>query len=81
MEYKVVEKGKGFLEIELDDKTTAGVLVSELNDSGVDAASFEPHPLFVGTRIRINAKDGEKALKAAITSLEKKITSLKKSVL
>lgn len=81
VEYKVVEKTKDGLEVELDDKTIAAALVSELNDRGVDAASYDPHPLFPAARIIIKSKSGEKDLKAAVSGLEKNVASLKKSVL
>lgn len=80
MECKIVEKGKDVIEVELDDKTMAVVLTSELNEQGVDAACYDPHPLFPAIRIKINSKTAEKDLKAAVSSLEKKVSELKKSV-
>ena len=81
MQYTVVEKTKGLLEVELDDKTMASILFSELTGSGVDAENYEPHPLFPVTRLKIKSANPEKDLKAAVASTEKKVAKLKKTVL
>jgi DNA-directed RNA polymerase subunit L len=77
---KVIEKGKDVLEVELDDKTIANLVVSELSGAGVDAACYEPHPLFPAMRIKIKSKTAEKDLKSAVVSLEKKVSELKKTL-
>lgn len=78
MDYKVVEKDKGVLEIELDDKTLLNALLSVLRESKADAYTYDPHPLIPGFRLHIESKDPEGDLRKALSSLDKVVADLEK---
>ena len=80
MEYKVVEKGKDFIEIEVTDKALPNALLSILHEMGVDAYAYEPHPLRPGYRLRVNGVDPEKKLKQAVDKLLKDWDGFRKSL-
>ena len=71
MEMKIVENKKDVLEIEFYDKTLPNVLMKQLNADGVDAYVYEKHPLFPGYRLNVKASDPMKALKKALSAVEK----------
>ncbi|MFH0861354.1 MAG: hypothetical protein V1921_09150 [Candidatus Altiarchaeota archaeon] len=66
MECKIIENEKNKLVIESDDKTLLSVLSSELKSMGVDAYSYDPHPLIKGYRLSIEASNPSAVLKKAM---------------
>lgn len=69
MIYKIIEKKKDSLEIEFYSKSIPHALASTLSESGVDAYTYEPHPLIPGFRLKIEAPNPEAALKKAVSKL------------
>ncbi len=80
MEFKFVERKKGSVEIEFDEKEVAIALEGVLVDNGVDAYTYEPHPLKEGFRLHVEAKDAKAELKKAVTQLGKEWGAFKKAV-
>ncbi|MFH1404269.1 MAG: hypothetical protein ABIH11_08380 [Candidatus Altiarchaeota archaeon] len=80
MEFKIVEKKKGVLEAEFDEKEVAVMLANELSKKGVDAYWYDPHPLLASFRLHIADDDAEAALKAAVTALGKDWSAFRKAV-
>ena len=80
MDVSFIEKKKGVLELEFDNKTLPNALAGALTDMGVDAYVYEPHPLKVGFRLHLEAADAMKELKSAVDSVEKDWKALGKLV-
>ena len=80
MDYKVVEKGKDYIEVELTDKALPNALLPILDGAGIDAYAYEPHPLKPGYRLHITADNPEKELKKAVDTLLKDWKSFGKAV-
>ena len=70
MEVKTIEKKKGILEIEFDDKVLPNALLNVLLTNKVDAYAYEPHPLLPEYRLRIEAKNPTKELQNALKTVE-----------
>ncbi|HDH41254.1 MAG TPA: hypothetical protein ENG12_02460 [Candidatus Altiarchaeales archaeon] len=71
MEIKFIQKKKGVVELEFDDKTLPNALVGVLSEMGVDAYVYDPHPLIPGYRLHVEAPDAMKELKSAMNRVEK----------
>ncbi len=70
MEIKFIEKKKGVLELEFDNKTLPNALAGALTEDGVDAYFYTPHPLTNAHRLHIDADDPMEALKSALSKVE-----------
>jgi len=81
MEFKFVEKKKGVVEVEFDEKEIPICLAAILARSGVDAYWYEPHPLMPGVRLHLEADDAMKELKKAVGDLGGEWSEFKKLVL
>jgi len=81
MEFKFVEKKKGSVEVEFDEKEIPVSLASILTGNGVDAYWYEPHPLMAGVRLHINSDDAMKDFKKAVNDLSGEWGEFKKLVL
>ena len=79
MEFKVIEKKKNLVEIEFDEKDIAIALVGVLSNNGVDAYTYEPHPLIRGFRAHIEADDAMGELKKAISGMGSDWTQFRKA--
>ncbi|RLI92512.1 MAG: hypothetical protein DRO89_02005 [Candidatus Altiarchaeales archaeon] len=80
MEIKFIQKKKGVIELEFDDKTLPNALVGVLSERGIDAYVYDPHPLMPGYRLHVEAPDAMKELKSALNQVEKKWKSFHKLV-
>ena len=80
MEFKFVEKKKGVVEVEFNEKDIPICLASTLVKNGVDAYWYEPHPLMPGVRLHIEAEDAMKEFKGAVSDLTKEWDSFRKIV-
>ncbi|MCX6695726.1 MAG: hypothetical protein NTU61_05475 [Candidatus Altiarchaeota archaeon] len=80
MEFKFVEKKKGVVEIEFDEKEIPICLASTLVRNGVDAYWYEPHPLIPGIRLHVKAGDAMKEFKSAVKDLNDEWSGFKKLV-
>ncbi|HHQ44924.1 MAG TPA: hypothetical protein ENN13_02165 [Candidatus Altiarchaeales archaeon] len=67
MDVRFIKKEKDVVEIEFSEKEVPQALISILNEMGVDAYTYEPHPLMPGFRLHIESDDAladfQKALK------------------
>jgi len=81
MDFKFVEKKKGVVEVEFDDKDIPICLASTLVKNGVDAYWYEPHPLMDGVRLHVESDDAFKDFKAAVNDLSKEWDAFKKLAL
>jgi DNA-directed RNA polymerase subunit L len=80
MEFKIVEKKKDKVEVEMDDKDLGMALVGALLGNGVDAYGYEPHPLKKGFRVHVASDDAPAQLKKAASSLGSDWSEFKKAV-
>jgi DNA-directed RNA polymerase subunit L len=80
MDYKVVDKGKNFVEVEVSDKALPNAILPILHDEGVDAYAYDPHPLKLGYRLRITADNPERELRKAVDRLSKDWKGFRKAV-
>lgn len=80
MEFTFVEKKKGVVELEFDEKEIPICLASTLVKNGVDAYWYEPHPLMGGIRLHIQADDALKEFKAALKDLDGEWGEFKKAL-
>ncbi len=80
MEFKFVEKKKGTLEMEFDEREMPVALTGMLLRNGVDAYWYEPHPLKAGVRLHVDADDAQAELKRAVKDLEQDWSQLRKAV-
>ncbi|MBD3389317.1 MAG: hypothetical protein GF416_09475 [Candidatus Altiarchaeales archaeon] len=71
MEFEFLEKKKGVVEVKFDEKEVAVALSKLLQDSGVDAYWYEPHPLYKDVRLHVEGDDAMADLKKAVTGLDK----------
>jgi DNA-directed RNA polymerase subunit L len=80
MEVNVVVKKKDELELEFTEKEVPIALVSVLQDAGVDAYWYEPHPLKEGFRIHVSGESAMEDVKKAIKNLESDVSQLQKAI-
>jgi DNA-directed RNA polymerase subunit L len=80
MEFKFVEKKKDTVVLEFDEKEIPLALTGVLLKNEVDAYWYEPHPLKVGFRLRIDAPDAQKELKKAVSGLDEEWSQFRKAV-
>ncbi len=80
MKFKIVEKKKDGIELEFSEKEIPIALVGSLQNAGVDAYWYEPHPLKEGFRVHIDSQDPMEDLKKAVKTLDADIGSLRKAV-
>jgi DNA-directed RNA polymerase subunit L len=71
MEIKFIQKKKGVVQLEFDDKVLPNALVEVLSQKGVDAYVYEPHPLMPYYGLHVEASDAMKELKSALDEVEK----------
>jgi len=80
MNFKIIENKKNSLEIEFDDKGLPNMLLMALNENGVDAYTYEPHPLLQGYMLHIDAENPAKEFKKAVADVSKKWGELEKLI-
>jgi|WetSurMetagenome_2_1015567.scaffolds.fasta_scaffold149049_2 DNA-directed RNA polymerase subunit L len=80
MELKFVEKKKGVVELEFDEKELPVALTGALLKNGVDAYWYEPHPLLGKVRLHIDADDAQSELKKAVSALDSEWGQFRKAV-
>lgn len=71
MEIKFIQKKKGTIELEFDDKTLPNALVGVLSERGIDAYVYDPHPLIPSYGFHVEASDAMKELKSALNQVER----------
>jgi hypothetical protein len=80
MEYIFIEKKKGVVELEFDEKEVPVALSGVLLRNGVDAYWYDPHPLKPGFRLHLEADDAMGELKKAVKGLDSEWSAFKKAV-
>ena len=70
MKAAIIDKKKGLLEVEFDDKVLPNALLGALAKKKVDAYVYEQHPLLADYRLHIEADDAMKELHGAIKAVE-----------
>ena len=70
MEVTVVTNEKEVVELDFSEKEVASALLPVLRDMGVDAYTYDPHPLKPGFRLHVESKDAMKDTKAALKKLD-----------
>jgi hypothetical protein len=80
VEFEFIEKKKGIVELEFNEKEVPVALSSVLLDRGVDAYWYEPHPLKPGFRLHVEADDAMGELKKAVSSLDSEWSQFWKAV-
>ena len=71
MTIKFVEKKKGSIEVEFDDKVLPNLMRTDLIEHDVDSYCYDPHPLLPGYRLHVDAKDTMKEIKDSLKRVEK----------
>jgi len=71
MEIKFIQKKKGVIELEFDDKILPNALVGVLSEKDIDAYAYDPHPLIPSYRLHVEAPDAMKELKSALKQVER----------
>ena len=80
MEYKFIEKKKGVVEVEFDEKAVPVALVGVFANNNVDAYWYEPHPLKKGFRLHVEAEDAMGEFKKAVSGLDAEWGQFRKAV-
>jgi len=71
MKIKFIQKKKGVVELEFDDKTLPNALAGVLSERGIDAYVYDPHPLIPSYGLHVEAPDAMRELKSALNQVEK----------
>ncbi|MBD3261484.1 MAG: hypothetical protein GF334_07350 [Candidatus Altiarchaeales archaeon] len=80
MQVEIIKDVKEGFEVEFDNKEVATALSAILTKEGVDAYTYDPHPLKPGFRLRIEDKNAKKQFKSALKKLDKSWSELSKLV-
>jgi len=80
MEVNILIEKEDELELELDNKSIANLLRAELIAMGVDAYTYEPHPLLPGYRLHIKAPKARDKFIEAVERADKNWKKLHKMV-
>ncbi len=71
MEIKFIQKKKGVIELEFDNKVLPNALFGVLSEKNIDAYVYGPHPLLPGYRLHVEAPDAMEGLNSALSRVEK----------
>lgn len=80
MEIEFVTKEKDVVELEFVDKDVPVALAAVLSEMGVDAYTYDPHPLTPGFRLHVESKDALADLKKAVKGLDKQWSEFTKDI-
>lgn len=78
MKVKIVEKKKGSIELEFDNKELPNVLATSLAKRGVDAYAYGPHPLLSDYRLHVDSKNPIDDLKKSVVEVGKEWGDIQK---
>lgn len=79
MDLKILEKKKGAVEVQFNEKEIPVALAGVLGAKGVDAYWYETHPLKKDFRLRVTADDAMGELRKAVDDLEKSWSQFEKA--